>query len=286
MVVTDLSAQKQNEAALREYAEQNARLSQELRDYTGVLEQRVQERTAELEQINRELEAFTYTVSHDLRAPLRAIDGFAQILIRSYFDNLPEKGQLFLNKIIENAADLSHLLDALLTLSRHSRKPLEKRMVKPAELVKQALAELQVNNRNDRLVVETTDMPACMADPILLKQVYVNLLSNAIKFSAGRSPAVIDVGWRTGAAQAETGASDGQEKIYYVRDNGVGLDLSKARNLFGVFQQYHDKKEYEGSGVGLAIVQRIIHRHGGRIWIESALGEGTTVFFTLSENAS
>lgn len=283
LVITDLSQQKQTEATLRQYAEQNARLSQELRDYAGELEQRVQERTAELEQINRELEAFTYTVSHDLRAPLRSIDGFAQILARSYRDQLTDKGQLYIDKIIENANDLSNLLDALLTLSRHGRKTLEKKLIRPAELVNQVLRELGVTPAEDRLVIHVDEMPSCLADPILLKQVYVNLLSNAIKFSALRRPAIIEVGCRISTATLDGAAGGAKERAYFVRDNGVGLNMEMAHDLFGVFQRYHDKKEFEGNGVGLAIVQRIIHRHGGRIWMESADGQGATVYFTLNE---
>jgi PAS domain S-box-containing protein len=285
LVVTDMSAQKQTEEKLRQYAEQNARMSRELGEYAGSLEERVRLRTAELEEINNELEAFTYTVSHDLRAPLHSIAGFAQILARSHRDQLDEKGQLYLDKIIENAADMDELMTSLLTLSRHHRAPVRKRVVDPAELARQALRDLQTEAQEGRLEIRIDAMPRCRADPVLLKQVYVNLLSNAIKFSARRSPAVIQVGCLEPAANGSEEAQSGVP-VYFVQDNGVGLKVDNAPQLFGVFRRYHSPKEYPGAGVGLAIVQRIIRRHGGRVWVRSEEDQGATFYFTLQEESS
>lgn len=283
LVVTDMSLQKQTEETLRQYAEQNARLSQELSQYAAVLEERVQNRTAELEAINRELEAFTYTVSHDLRAPLRSINGFAELLMSKFSDQLNEKSRFYLDKILENAADLDELITALLTLSRHNSRPLEKKRVDPRELVERALDDLHVETQKGRLEIRVENLPRCLADPILLKQVYVNLLSNAIKFSANREKAVVEVGCQTLPSEVDGTGTSKDQLVYYVKDNGVGFDVEQAPNVFGVFQRYHSKKDYDGIGVGLAIVQRIIHRHGGRIWVESKVNQGASFYFTLSE---
>ena len=235
------------------------------------LEQRVIERTAQLEAANHELEAFSYSISHDLRAPLRAINGFARILLEEYAPHLADDAQEYLQLIRDNAQHMGQLIDDLLAFARLSRQPLTKQPVAPADLVRQALNDLRVMQGERRIDFRTDDLPLCQADPALLKQVFINLLANAIKFTDRREVAVITVGCRK-----EQG-----EPVYFVRDNGVGFNMAYVDKLFGVFQRLHRADEYEGTGVGLAIVQRIIHRHGGRIWAEAAVNQGATFSFTL-----
>jgi signal transduction histidine kinase len=235
------------------------------------LEQRVQERTAELHAANQELEAFSYSVSHDLRAPLRAITGFSRILLEDYAPQLPNEAQHYL-KIVDNGGQqMGQLIDDLLTFSRLGRMELRKQLVATADLVRQVLADLQAEQSGQQVEITLGDLLPCRAEPSLLKQVFVNLLSNALKYSRKREVAHIEVGCRE---------HDG-EQVYFVKDNGVGFDMQYAKKLFGVFQRLHRAEEYEGTGVGLAIVQRIVHRHGGRVWAEAALDQGATFYFTL-----
>ena len=235
------------------------------------LEQRVIERTAQLEAANHELEAFSYSISHDLRAPLRAINGFARILLEEYAPHLADDAQEYLQLIRDNAQHMGQLIDDLLAFARLSRQPLTKQPVAPADLVRQALNELRAMQGERRIDFRIGDLPLCQADPALLKQVFINLLANALKFTSRREVAVIKVGCRE-----EQG-----EPVYFVKDNGVGFNMAYVDKLFGVFQRLHRADEYEGTGVGLAIVQRIIHRHGGRIWAEAAVNQGATFSFTL-----
>jgi signal transduction histidine kinase len=235
------------------------------------LEQRVQERTAELRAANRELEAFTYSVSHDLRAPLRAITGFARILLEDHAPQLPDEAQHSLHIVDNSARQMGRLIDDLLTFSRLGRLELTKRPVAPTDLVRQVLEDLQAERAGRQVEIELGDLPPCWAEPSLLKQVFVNLLSNALKYSRRRPVAHIEVGCR----------QNGGERVYFVKDNGVGFDMQYANKLFGVFQRLHRADEYEGTGVGLAIVQRIVHRHGGSIWAEAAVDQGATFYFTL-----
>jgi signal transduction histidine kinase len=235
------------------------------------LEQRVIERTAQLEAANRELEAFSYSISHDLRAPLRAINGFARILLEEHAPDLGEEAQEYCQLMRDNAQYMGQLIDDLLAFSRLSRQPLSKQPVVPADLVQQALHDLRAMQEERHIDVRIGALPPCQADPTLLKQVLVNLLSNALKFTSQRQVPVIEVGCREA----------GGEHVYFVKDNGVGFNMAYADKLFGVFQRLHRAEEYEGTGVGLAIVQRIIHRHGGRIWAEAEVNQGATFFFTL-----
>ncbi len=249
----DITAQKQAE--------------EEIRRLNAQLEARVRERTAELEAANRELEAFSYSVSHDLRAPLRGIDGFARILLEDYAPRLDADGQHYLNRVRENAQRMGQLIDDLLQFSRLGRQPIRKLTVQPARLAQQVLEELRPASGARPMDVVVGDLPECLADPALLRQVLSNLLDNALKYSSRRERPVVVVGWRSGA--------------YFVRDNGVGFDMQHADKLFGVFQRLHPAGEFEGTGVGLAVVQRIIHRHGGRIWCQAEVDRGATFFFTL-----
>jgi hypothetical protein len=236
------------------------------------LQRHLQERTAELEAANRELEAFSYSVSHDLRAPLRVIDGYSEILQAEHAPQLNEQARGLLRTICASAQRMKQLIDDLLHLSRLGRQPLSKRAVNLRELVQEVLEELQKEREGPAADVRVGELPEGVGDPSLLKQVFINLLSNAFKFTRHRECPVIEVGCR----------QDASEQVYFVRDNGAGFDMKYAEKLFGVFQRLHRSDEFEGTGIGLSIVQRIIHRHGGRIWAEAAVDKGATFFFTLS----
>lgn len=247
----------------------------ELIQLNNLLEQRVAERTQELETANKELEAFTYSVSHDLRAPLRAIHGFARILQEEFASGMPPAAVRYLQHVRTNAKQMGQLVDDLLGFSRISRQSLKKQVVDPGDIVQLALDELQPE-RNGRVVeVTVAKLPHLEADPALLKLVFINLLSNAFKYTRGRAPAIIEVG---ATFESERSAAP----IYYVRDNGAGFDMKYAHKLFGVFQRLHRAEEFEGTGVGLATTERIIRRHGGRIWAEAEVDRGATFSFTIA----
>ena len=245
----------------------------EVRALSADLEQRVIARTAELVAANKELEAFSYSVSHDLRSPLRAIDGFSRILLEDYVAALPDDAQRYFQLIRDNAQQMGRLVDDLLAFSRLGRQPLSRRSVDPSGLVHQCLDDLRAEQAGRTIDVQIGTLLACMGDAALLKQVWINLLENALKYTRRRDPAVIVIGCKV----------MGQAAVYFVKDNGVGFDMRYSDKLFGVFQRMHRAEDYEGTGVGLAIVERIIHRHGGRIWAEAAVDQGATFFFTLGE---
>src|ERR1051325_3218228 len=224
---------------------------QEIQRLNTQLEQRVAERTAELEAANRELEAFSYSITHDLRAPVRAMGGFARIVSQDFAEHLPPQGVHQLDRIQENASKMGQLIDGLLAFSGLSRQTMNKRAVEPRTIVQRVLHELQSDLSGRRVEISTGDLPACEADPTLLQQVYANLISNALKYTRDRDPAVIAIGCR----------QQNGEQAYFVKDNGAGFDMKYAGKLFGVFQRLHRAEEFEGTGVGLAIVQRIVHRH-------------------------
>lgn len=247
------------------------KVEDDIRRLNEELEMRVTERTRDLEMANRELDSFSYSVSHDLRAPLRAIDGFSMILLQKYGKNLPKEIVSYLEKIRENTGRMGVLIDDLLNFSRMSRLPLNRFLVDPSSIVREAYEEFRLETTGRQIDLMIKEMPTCSADPALLNHVYTNLLSNALKFTRGRDVARIEVG---------SYVKD-KTTVYYVKDNGIGFDMKYANKLFGVFQRIHDDPSIEGTGVGLAIVERIIHRHGGRVWAESVQGEGTTFFFTL-----
>jgi PAS domain S-box-containing protein len=247
------------------------RAEEEIQRLNADLERRVAERTVELEVANKELEAFSYSVSHDLRAPLRAVDGFSQALMEDYGAQLPEDGQRYLRTIRKGAQGMGMLIDDLLAFSRLSRAPLNKRSVNMSLLVRGVLEELNSQIEGRRIEVEVGDLPPCQGDPGLLKQVWVNLVSNAFKYSRRREVAKVAIGF------------DAAQAAYTVRDNGAGFDMRFADKLFGVFQRLHRAEDFEGTGVGLAIVHRIVHRHGGRVWADAAVDRGATFHFTLPE---
>jgi light-regulated signal transduction histidine kinase (bacteriophytochrome) len=243
----------------------------QLRDLINSLEQRVVERTAQLEAANKELEAFSYSISHDLRAPLRAIDGFSRILVEDHVQELPEDAARLLGLVQSNTQQMGRLIDDLLSFSRLSRQPVNRRTVNTADLVRQALETLQGDLEGRDVKIEIGKLPACQGDPALIRQVWMNLLSNALKFTRERE-----------SPQIMIGCEDREgEQIYFVKDNGVGFDMQYKDKLFGVFQRLHRNDKFEGTGVGLAIVQRIIQRHGGRVWAEAKLNVGATFYFTF-----
>jgi light-regulated signal transduction histidine kinase (bacteriophytochrome) len=234
------------------------------------LERRVEQRTAELTAANRELESFSYSVSHDLRAPLRAIAGFVQILEEDHGASFGDEARKAFDRIRANVSRMGQLIDDLLEFSRIARVPLTLRRVDMAALARTAADEAAA--ASGRPVQVTIDLlPVALGEPTLLAQVWANLLSNAVKFTA-----------RVPEPQIAVGATiDGTETIYFVRDNGAGFDPQYAAKLFAVFQRLHRTSEFEGTGVGLAIVQRVILRHGGRVWAESVVEQGATFYFTV-----
>ncbi len=244
----------------------------ELQKTRDDLETRVQERTKELQAVNQELESFSYSVSHDLRAPLRAITGFTELLSQDYAAAMPDGARRYVEVIGQCAVRMKNLIDDLLAFARLSRQPMAKQLVKVSELVSEVVQELRRDQRQRQVQVRIGPLPDCEADPSLLKQVWINLLSNAFKFTRGRDPAIVEIGCRL----------DPAEPVYFVRDNGVGFEMQYADRLFGVFQRLHSETEFEGTGVGLSIVHRIVQRHGGRIWAESKVNEGATFYFTIA----
>ncbi len=240
------------------------------------LEQRVKDRTAALEAAVKELEAFTYSVSHDLRAPLRALDGFSQAVLQDFSAQVPETGQRYLRVIRESAQKMAQLIDDLLAFSRIGRQQPRMRSVDNAQLVHNAVQQLAPMQDGRRIEWRIGTLPECQGDPAMLHQVWINLLSNALKYSRKTEAAVIEVG----------ALADPDGPVYFVRDNGVGFDMRYAHKLFGVFERLHRADEFEGTGVGLAIVQRIVQRHGGTVRAEAAPGRGATFFFQLGHGAA
>ena len=238
---------------------------QELENLNAELESRVAQRTAELEQANKELEGFSYSVSHDLRAPLRAVDGFSRILLDDYAEELPEEASRYLGLVRSSAQRMGELVDDLLAFSRMSRRSLQRRHVEPGGLVDSALADARGEWPGHEPRVQVDSLPDCYADPKLLRQVFFNLLSNAFKFTSKQDEPWIHVGARQ---------SDRGWPIYFVADNGAGFDEQYVHKLFAVFQRLHHESEFPGTGVGLALVQRIIERHGGRVWAAGEVGAG------------
>jgi PAS domain S-box-containing protein len=234
-------------------------------------EEAFKERTCQLEEANKELESFSYSVSHDLRAPLRAIDGYSRMILRKRGDQFDDETKRQFDQIRDSVKAMGRLIDDLLAFSRLGRQDLNKKSVNIHQLIEETWLELQSVNPDRRMSLKMNDTPPGWGDRALLKQVFVNILSNAVKFTRTRDVALIEAG----------GDKKETEIIYYMKDNGVGFEMQYHDKLFGVFQRLHSADEYEGTGIGLALVQRIIHRHGGRIWAEGKMDEGATFYFAL-----
>jgi len=288
LVATAKSVSRQNEAPVSTGAESRdevgllvktfhemlARIqvqSEELREANEELENRVLERTTQLEAANKELEAFSYSVSHDLRAPLRSIDGFSQALFEDQGDKLDEQGRSDLQRVRAATQRMARLIDDLLNLSRVSRSEMRRESVDLSALVKNIAAELQAGEPDRQVALAVADGLRSQGDPRLLRVLLENLLRNAWKFTGKHATAKIEFG---------TMHNNGRP-IYYVRDDGAGFDMAYAGKLFGAFQRLHAMTEFHGTGIGLATVQRIVHRHGGRVWAEGKVDHGATFYFTL-----
>ncbi len=235
------------------------------------LEVQMQERTSELEISARELEAFSYTVSHDLRAPLRAVSGFSELLFQNHASQLDKDGLGNLNRIRENIRKMGMLIDDLLAFSRLGKGNLYPQTVYVLGLVEDVIASFEGETASRKVTFEIGHLPDCVADYAMLRQIFANLIDNALKYSRAREQAVVSVG-------AEV---NGNEIIYFVNDNGIGFDMRYANKLFGVFNRLHHEDEFEGTGIGLAIVQRVVLRHGGRVWVDAAVDRGAKFFFTI-----
>jgi two-component system, NtrC family, sensor kinase len=250
-----------------------ARAARELAETRAILVEQLERKNRELEAANKELDAFSYSVSHDLRSPLRAVSGFSSILVRDHEAELSGEARRLLQNVTTAAQRMDRLIEDLLRFARLGRQPLSKKPVRVAQLVQDVLKECDQDRAGRAIEIRIGDLPDIVADGALLRQVFTNLLSNAIKFTRGREPAVIEV----------DGRHQEGEIVFRVRDNGAGFDMRHAAKLFGVFQRLHRQDQFGGTGIGLSLVQRIITRHGGRIWAEAEPDRGATFQFSLPD---
>jgi signal transduction histidine kinase len=239
------------------------------------LEENVRERTEELKIANRELEAFSYSVSHDLRSPLRAVSVFTQSLLADHAGSLSDEGRRLLQNVNAGAAHMDRLITDLLRLSQLNRQALHKQPVRFGEVAQKVIADMANERAGRDIEFVVADFPTWQVDPGLMQQVFVNLISNAIKFSREREKARIEIGYRM----------DGNTLVCFVKDNGVGFNMKYMNKLFGVFQRLHSADQFEGTGVGLSIVRRIVERHGGKVWVDGEQDQGAAFFFSLPDNA-
>jgi signal transduction histidine kinase len=262
---------------MEEEIRQRMRAEEEVRLLNAGLEQRVEERTAQLADAIKQLEAFSYSVSHDLKAPLRAINGFSRALLEDYGPQLESQAQSYLNSIAKGAEKMGQLINDLLAFSRLGRTKMSSAAIDMDELVRSVFDELQCAASQRTLECNVQPIPPARGDRAMIRQVLVNLLSNAVKFTRETNSASIEIG----CSGTEAGRN-----AYYVKDNGAGFDMRYSDKLFGVFQRLHSTTAFEGTGVGLAIVQRVVQRHGGRVWAEGKVDEGATFHFTLPKEGT
>lgn len=262
----------------RSHAEIAARKrdEEEIRQMNSELERRVLERTSELQFANKEMEAFCYSISHDLRAPLRSIHGYSEIVLQEYANKLDTRGQEYLQRACDSATRMNQLLDDLLRLSVISRGELQREKTDMGELATQIVSGLKSSEPGRVVEFKRCRGLTASGDPRLLQIALSNLLNNAWKFTGRKSEGIIEFGCR----------DQDNERVFFVRDNGEGFEMEWKHRLFGVFERLHSAKDFPGTGIGLAIVQRIVQRHGGRIWAEGKRNDGATFYFTLGRNDS